>query len=89
MKTKARVNNWSVKEAREKQRYRYIKYLAELRNISIADLHKTFIANEKLLSRPACHYSVFYRVCQGKRKSIRIQRGISRQLKISFRELWA
>lgn len=89
METEARAKKWTVKEAREKQRYRYIKYLAELRNLSVADLHKVFITEEKKQARATCHYSVFYRVCQGKRKSQRIMRGISRLLKAPYRELWA
>lgn len=72
-------------EARNKQRYRYIRYLAELQGVRIYDLYRKFIAS----SRRPCHYSVFYRVCQGRTVSRRIQRFVAGQLKINWKELWS
>lgn len=76
-------------KARQKQRYRYIKYLAEMRDLSIGDLHQHFTKASEIRGHKPCHFTVFYRVCQGKRTSKRIMRWVSQQLKVPFKELWA
>lgn len=71
---------------RARQRYRYIKYLCDMRGQTVRDLHRLFQAANT--ARP-CHYSVFYRICQGVRSSVRVQRWIARELRVPVTELWA
>lgn len=76
-------------EARNRQRYRYLKYLAEMRGLTIRNLHREFSAACRKDGAPEVHYSVFYRVCQGKRSSRRVRRWIAAFFKIKTGELWS
>ena len=73
---------------RDRQRYRYIRYLAEMQGMTIRDLHRAFEKWCEGRSLPPCHFSVFYRVCQGTRRSDRVARWISRRLRTKHSELW-
>lgn len=70
---------------RDRQRYRYIRYLAEMRGLTVRELHRRHTAR----ACAPCHYSVFYRVAQGRRTSRRIQHWIARALRVPYRELWS
>jgi len=73
-----------MSSTRDKQRYRYIRYLAEMQGLTVRDLHREYCAESN-----RCHYSVFYRVCKNERKSAAIRNWIARRLKIRSKELWS
>jgi hypothetical protein len=75
--------------ARAGHRYLLIRHLALLRGMRIKDLHIKFTHDCIAQGLPPCHYSVFYRVCQGKRVSTRIMRWLSKNLKERHSVLWA
>lgn len=65
-----------------KWRYRYIRYLLDINGKTVRDLHREYSKVRKV------HYTIFYRVCRGQKKSHSIQEWIARQLKIQPQELW-
>lgn len=75
--------------ARRRQRYRYIKYLCEMQGLRVSDLHASFVKRCARSGKRPCHYSVFYRVCQGLRSSSRIEHFIATALKVPHEELWS
>ena len=78
----------SKDDSRAKQRYRYIRYLAEMQDLNVRDLHRAFCRSARRKGESGCDYSVFYRICQGKRRSERIMKWVSRKLRVPYEELW-
>ena len=89
MSEKATKKRKQFAVSRDGQRYRIIRYHAEMQGLTIRDLHKLFCRACAKSGRKACHFTVFYRVCYGSCASRRIRTWIAARLQIPFKELWA
>lgn len=75
--------------ARNRQRYHSIRYFADMKGKSIRDLHRAYCSARRAAGFPACHYSVFSRVCHGVTKSAAIMRWLSQTLSVPHSEMWS